>query len=401
MKNPHKKSVKIGSIQIGSGFPVAIQSMTNTDTANVEATVEQIIALSEAGSEIVRMTVNNEESARAVPEIKSKLLAKGMEVPLVGCFHYNGHILLSKIPECAEALDKLRINPGNVGFGSKRDKNFETMINIAIQYNKPVRIGVNWGSLDQSLLAKLMDENANLRNPLSSEEVMIEAIISSALESASLAEKIGLPENMIVISAKVSRVVELQKVYAELAKRSNYALHLGLTEAGMGLKGAVATASALAPLLLQGIGDTIRCSLTPEPNGDRTEEVRICKEILQSLSLRHFAPQVSACPGCGRTTNTFFQELATKTQSYIDEEIKLWRQKYSGVEKLNIAVMGCIVNGPGESKHADVGISLPGTGEQPVAPVFVDGKKFATLRGENIAEEFKTILNEYIKKRFS
>tara|TARA_Y100000782_G_scaffold41136_1_gene45757 strand:+ start:197116 stop:198339 length:1224 start_codon:yes stop_codon:yes gene_type:complete len=394
-------AVKVGNVVIGGGAPVVVQSMTNTDTADVEATYQQVKALYEAGSEVVRLTVNTEEAARAVPQIRAKLLADGLDVPLVGCFHYNGHKLLHDVPECAEALAKYRINPGNVGFGKKRESQFELMIEAAIKHNKPVRIGVNWGSLDQDLATRLMDENAALSKPLPSDYVMREALVQSALLNAQKAESMGLAKDKIILSAKVSRVQDLVAVYRALAERSNYALHLGLTEAGMGSKGIVATAIAEGLLLQDGIGDTIRASLTPEPGAGRELEVKVCQELLQVMGLRHFAPQVTACPGCGRTTSTFFQELAGKVQGYIESEIANWREKYPGVEELNIAVMGCIVNGPGESKHADIGISLPGTGEAPTAPVFIDGKKAHTLRGAGIAEEFQQILSDYISQRFS
>ncbi len=394
-------AVKVGNVVIGGGAPIVVQSMTNTDTADVEATYQQVKALYEAGSEVVRLTVNTEEAARAVPQIRAKLLADGLDVPLVGCFHYNGHKLLHDVPECAEALAKYRINPGNVGFGKKRESQFELMIEAAIKHNKPVRIGVNWGSLDQDLATRLMDENAALSKPLPSDYVMREALVQSALLNAQKAESMGLAKDKIILSAKVSRVQDLVAVYRALAERSNYALHLGLTEAGMGSKGIVATAIAEGLLLQDGIGDTIRASLTPEPGAGRELEVKVCQELLQVMGLRHFAPQVTACPGCGRTTSTFFQELAGKVQGYIESEIANWREKYPGVEELNIAVMGCIVNGPGESKHADIGISLPGTGEAPTAPVFIDGKKAHTLRGAGIAEEFQQILSDYISQRFS
>ncbi len=394
-------AVKVGNVVIGGGAPVVVQSMTNTDTADVEATYQQVKALYEAGSEVVRLTVNTEDAARAVPQIRAKLIADGLDVPLVGCFHYNGHKLLHDVPECAEALAKYRINPGNVGFGKKRESQFELMIEAAIKHNKPVRIGVNWGSLDQDLATRLMDENATLSKPLPSDHVMREALVQSALLNAQKAESMGLAKDKIILSAKVSRVQDLVAVYRALAERSNYALHLGLTEAGMGSKGIVATAIAEGLLLQDGIGDTIRASLTPEPGAGRELEVKVCQELLQVMGLRHFAPQVTACPGCGRTTSTFFQELAGKVQGYIESEIANWREKYPGVEELNIAVMGCIVNGPGESKHADIGISLPGTGEAPTAPVFIDGKKAHTLRGAGIAEEFQQILSDYISQRFS
>jgi (E)-4-hydroxy-3-methylbut-2-enyl-diphosphate synthase len=400
IKRHKTHQVKVGNVLVGGDAPIVVQSMTNTDTANVEASVKQIIELHEAGSEIVRITVNNDESAVAVPYIYEKLLAQGYNIPLAGCFHYNGHRLLTEYPECAEALAKYRINPGNVGFGQKRDQQFEMMIETALKYNKPVRIGVNWGSLDQELSTKLMDENSKSNSPKTADEIVREALLLSALTSAKKAEEIGLPADKIIISCKVSRVRDLIEVYRELAKRSNYALHLGLTEAGMGSKGIAATASALSPLLLDGIGDTIRASLTPRPGESRTTEVTVCQEILQTLGLRSFTPQVSACPGCGRTTSTFFQELADKIQSFLKEQMPVWKQSHPGVVSMNVAVMGCIVNGPGESKHADIGISLPGSGESPVAPVFIDGEKRYTLRGERIAEEFQEIVVEYVKKRY-
>jgi (E)-4-hydroxy-3-methylbut-2-enyl-diphosphate synthase len=374
--------------------------MTNTDTADVGATVRQIVELVEAGSEIVRVTVDRSEAARAVPRIRDELLRRGVTVPLVGDFHYNGHRLLAEVPELAPALDKLRINPGNVGFGEKRDRQFEAMIEVALRHDRPVRIGVNWGSLDQDLAARLMDENAARPDPQPPEAVLREALVRSALESAAFAERIGLPPNRIVLSAKVSRVPELVAVYRELARRSHYALHLGLTEAGMGREGIVASTAALSILLAEGIGDTIRVSLTPRPREARSTEVLVCRDVLQALGLRRFAPRVSACPGCGRTTSTFFQELAGRIQSWLDARMPEWRSRYPGVETLDVAVMGCIVNGPGESRHADIGISLPGSGERPVAPVFVDGEKVATLRGERIAEEFQAMVEAYVERRF-
>lgn len=392
--------VKVGHVTVGGGAPVVVQSMTNTDTADVKATFEQVKALYKAGSEIVRVTVNTEEAARAVPRIKEMLDKEGLSVPLAGCFHYNGHTLLTEIPECAQALAKYRINPGNVGFGKKRDSQYEMMIETAVKYDKAVRIGVNWGSLDQQLSTRLMDENAALDNPKPADFVMREALVQSALLSAQKAEEIGLSRDRIILSAKVSRVQDLIAVYRALAARSNYALHLGLTEAGMGSKGIVATAIGEGILLQDGIGDTIRASLTPEPGADRTLEVKVCQELLQVMGLRYFAPQVSACPGCGRTTSTYFQELAGKIQDYIREQMPVWQKHYPGVESMNVAVMGCIVNGPGESKHADIGISLPGTGEKPVAPVFIDGKKAHTLRGDHIAEEFQQILDDYVTRRY-
>jgi (E)-4-hydroxy-3-methylbut-2-enyl-diphosphate synthase len=393
-------AVRVGDIVIGGGAPVVVQSMTNTDTADVEATVRQVIELAEAGSEIVRVTVNTDEAAKAVAPIRERLWLRGCDVPLVGDFHYHGHLFLSRHPDCAKALAKFRINPGNVGFGAKRDKQFEVMIEAALHHDRPVRIGVNWGSLDPALSTKMMDQNAERAEPKAADEVLREALVVSALASAAKAEEIGLPADRIVISAKVSRVQDLIAVYRELAARSRYALHLGLTEAGLGAKGIVATTAALAPLLQAGIGDTIRASLTPRPGESRTQEVVVCQELLQALALRSFTPQVAACPGCGRTTSTFFQELAEKIETYLRAQMPVWKQSYPGVETLNVAVMGCIVNGPGESKHADVGISLPGTGEHPVAPVFVDGKKAHTLRGERIAEEFQAIVADYVEQRY-
>lgn len=392
--------VTVGTIKVGGNAPIVVQSMTNTDTADLNKTVSQIKELYHAGSEIIRLTVNNDAAAKNIENIKNKLISENINVPLVGCFHYNGHKLLTDYPSCAQALDKYRINPGNVGFGKKKDKQFEMMVEAAISNNKPIRIGVNWGSLDQDLSAQLMDKNAKLLKPLPSDAVLREALIQSALSSAEQAEKIGLTADKIIISCKVSRTLDLIAVYKELAKRSNYALHLGLTEAGMGSKGIIATTSALSTLLLDGIGDTIRASLTPQPGENRSVEVTTCQEILQSLNLRFFTPQVSACPGCGRTTSTYFQELADKIQTYLKESMPQWKMTYPGVETLNVAVMGCIVNGPGESKHADIGISLPGTGESPIAPVFIDGRKAMTLRGDHIAEEFMSILNSYIDTRF-
>ncbi|WP_394699132.1 flavodoxin-dependent (E)-4-hydroxy-3-methylbut-2-enyl-diphosphate synthase [uncultured Cohaesibacter sp.] len=394
------KAVKVGSVTVGGGAPIVVQSMTNTDTADVDSTVAQVAALHKAGSELVRITVDRDEAAKAVPKIKERLLRVGVDVPLVGDFHYIGHKLLGENPACAEALDKYRINPGNVGFKDRRDKQFSTLIELAMQYDKPVRIGVNWGSLDQELLTRLMDENSTSANPLPAQKVMHEAIIQSALLSAARAEELGLGGDKIILSAKVSQVQDLVAVNTELALRSDYALHLGLTEAGMGTKGIVASSAAMGMVLQQGIGDTIRVSLTPEPGGDRTREVQVAQELLQSMGFRSFIPIVAACPGCGRTTSTVFQELAQSIQTDIRTNMPIWREKYPGVEALNVAVMGCIVNGPGESKHADIGISLPGTGETPSAPVFIDGEKAATLRGENIAEEFHTMVLDYIEKRF-
>ncbi len=393
-------AVRVGNVTIGGDSPVIVQSMTNTDTADIDRTVRQVRELAAAGSEIVRVTVNNEAAARAVPVIRDQLDVLGCDVPLVGDFHYNGHRLLQDVPDLATALAKLRINPGNVGFGEKRDRQFEQMIEAALRHDRPVRIGVNWGSLDQDLAARLMDENAARPEPHPADHVLREALVRSCLQSAAFAERLGLPASRIVLSAKVSRVQDLVAVYRELARRSNYALHLGLTEAGMGLKGVTATAAALSLLLQDGIGDTIRASLTPRPNEPRTQEVVVCQEVLQALGLRSFVPQVTACPGCGRTTSTFFQELAEGIDGWLKAQMPVWQARYAGVEELKVAVMGCIVNGPGESKHADIGISLPGTGESPVAPVFVDGKKVATLRGEGIAAEFQAMVLAYVERRF-
>ncbi|MBS0532539.1 MAG: flavodoxin-dependent (E)-4-hydroxy-3-methylbut-2-enyl-diphosphate synthase, partial [Proteobacteria bacterium] len=381
-------AVDVAGVTVGGGAPIVVQSMTNTDTADVEGTARQIAALARAGSELVRITVDRPEAADAVPRIKERLARMNVRVPIVGDFHYNGHTLLSDYPGCAEALDKYRINPGNVGFKNKRDPQFTQIVEMAIKHGKPVRIGVNWGSLDQELLTKLMDENSQSANPIDARAVTHEAMVQSALLSAARAEKIGLPKNRIILSAKVSAVQDLIAVYTELARRSDYALHLGLTEAGMGTKGIVASAASMGVLLQQGIGDTIRISLTPEPGGDRTREVQVAQELLQTMGLRTFVPLVAACPGCGRTTSTTFQELASDIQSFIRDSMPEWKKQYPGVETLNVAVMGCIVNGPGESKHADIGISLPGTGEQPTAPVFVDGKKVATLRGATLSADF-------------
>ncbi len=399
---PRRRSlaVRVRGVTVGGGAPVVVQSMTNTDTADVDATVRQIIELVEAGSEIVRVTVNTLEAARAVPRIRERLDARGLDVPLVGDFHYNGHRLLAEVGELATALDKLRINPGNVGFGAKRDRQFEAMIEAALKSERPIRIGVNWGSLDQRLLARLMDENAKRHPPAPSDAVLREALVRSALESAAEAERLGLAPERIVLSAKVSRVPDLVAVYRELARRSDYALHLGLTEAGLGLKGVVASSAALAILLHEGIGDTIRVSLTPRPGEPRSTEVRICRELLQALGLRSFQPEVSACPGCGRTTSRVFLELAREIEDWLEARMPEWKRRYPGVEGLKVAVMGCIVNGPGESRFADVGISLPGTGEAPAAPVFVDGRKVATLRGPNLAEAFKRIVEDYVARRF-
>jgi len=392
--------VKVADVIVGGGAPIVVQSMTNTDTANVEATVEQVAALSRAGSELVRITVDRDEAAKAVPHIRDRLARRGISVPLVGDFHYVGHTLLRENPAAAEALDKYRINPGNVGFKDKKDRQFGEIIEIAMRWSKPVRIGVNWGSLDQELLTRLMDENAASDAPQNARAVMHEAIIQSALLSAQRAEELGLGSDKIILSAKVSAVQDLVSVYTKLAQRSRHALHVGLTEAGMGSKGIVASAAGIGLLLQAGIGDTIRVSLTPEPGGDRTLEVKVSQEILQSLGLRSFMPVVAACPGCGRTTSTVFQELARDVQDMIGERMPEWRRQYPGVEKLSFAVMGCIVNGPGESKQADIGISLPGTGEVPAAPVFIDGNKAMTLRGPNIAAEFKRIVEDYIESRF-
>jgi len=393
-------AVGVGGVTVGGGAPVVVQSMTNTDTADVEATARQVADLARAGSEIVRVTVDRDEAAAAVPRIKERLLRIGVTVPIVGDFHYIGHKLLADHPACAEALDKYRINPGNVGFKEKKDRQFAAIVETAIRHAKPVRIGANWGSLDHELLTRLMDENARSSAPLDARAVTREAMVQSALLSAERAEEIGLPRERIILSAKVSAVQDLIAVYLELARRSDYALHLGLTEAGMGSKGIVASSAALAVLLQQGIGDTIRISLTPEPGGDRTLEVRVAQELLQTMGFRVFVPLVAACPGCGRTTSTTFQELAGDIQAFIHESMPDWKRRYPGVESLNVAVMGCIVNGPGESKHADIGISLPGTGEQPAAPVFIDGNKVATLRGAAVASQFKQMVLDYIERRF-
>jgi len=392
--------VRIGPVTVGGTAPIVVQSMTNTDTADVEATVAQVHAFARAGSELVRITVNTEEAAAAVPYIRDRLAQQGATVPLVGDFHFNGHRLLKAHPACAEALAKYRINPGNVGRGSKRDPQFAEMIEVACRNEKPVRIGVNWGSLDQELLTRMMDENSQRPEPLEANDVMREALVVSALDSAARAEALGLPHDRIVISCKVSGVQDLIAVYRNLASRCDYALHLGLTEAGMGSKGIVASTAGMAVLLQDGIGDTIRVSLTPEPNGDRTQEVIVAQEILQTMGLRAFMPMVVACPGCGRTTSTYFQELAQKIQSHIRHQMPQWRKQYEGVETLTVAVMGCVVNGPGESKHANIGISLPGTGERPVAPVYLDGEKGPTLKGERIAEEFQELIEQYIAKTY-
>jgi (E)-4-hydroxy-3-methylbut-2-enyl-diphosphate synthase len=392
---------RVGGVSVGGDHPVVVQSMTNTDTADPAATAEQVALLAAAGSELVRVTVNTREAAAAVPEIVRRLRDRGVRVPLVGDFHYNGHTLLTEFPECARLLDKYRINPGNVGVGEKHDDNFRRMIDVAVANGKPVRIGVNWGSLDRALLTSLMDANHRRKEPLTDREVVLEAMRESALRSAELAERCGQPHDAIILSAKVSDVRDLIQVYRALASASDHPLHLGLTEAGLGAKGIVASTAALAVLLHEGIGDTIRVSLTPAPGGDRAEEVRVCQQVLQSLGLRHFAPQVTSCPGCGRTTSTFFQELAADVTAHIQQRLSAWRERYPGVEQLNVAVMGCVVNGPGESKHADIGISLPGNGEDPRAPVFVDGKLAVTLKGEHIAEDFARLLDDYVARRFT
>ncbi|TPL47562.1 flavodoxin-dependent (E)-4-hydroxy-3-methylbut-2-enyl-diphosphate synthase [Mesorhizobium sp. B2-4-6] len=399
---PRRQSVgvSVGGVMVGGGAPVVVQSMTNTDTADIDQTVAQVAALHRAGSEIVRITVDRDESAAAVPRIHERLLRLGIDVPLVGDFHYIGNKLLADHPACAEALAKYRINPGNVGFKDKRDRQFAAIVEMAIKHDKPVRIGVNWGSLDQELLTRLMDDNQAKGSPLTAQEVTREAIVQSAILSAEMAEEIGLGRDKIILSAKVSGVQDLIAVYTELATRSDHALHLGLTEAGMGTKGIVASSAAMGILLQQGIGDTIRISLTPEPNGDRTREVQVSQELLQTMGFRQFVPIVAACPGCGRTTSTVFQELAQSIQADIRKNMPVWREKYPGVESLKVAVMGCIVNGPGESKHADIGISLPGTGETPTAPVFIDGKKAATLRGPSIAQDFEKMVGDYIEQRY-
>jgi (E)-4-hydroxy-3-methylbut-2-enyl-diphosphate synthase len=392
--------VLVGKVAIGGGAPIVVQSMTNTDTADAAATARQVAELARAGSELVRITVNTPEAAAQVARIRARLDAIGCRVPLVGDFHYNGHKLLTQFPDCAQALAKYRINPGNVGKGAKHDEQFSTMIECAMRYGKPVRIGVNWGSLDQELLARLMDENGKLAEPLEAEQVMREAVIRSALDSAAMAQEIGLPAERIVISCKMSQVQDLISVYRALAARCDYALHLGLTEAGMGSKGIVASAAAMGVLLQEGIGDTIRISLTPEPGGDRTREVIVAQELLQTMGLRAFTPMVTACPGCGRTTSTYFQELADKIQSYLRAQMPVWKAEHPGAENMRVAVMGCVVNGPGESKHANIGISLPGTNETPVAPVYVDGEKTVTLKGERIAEEFQAIVEKYVAEHY-
>jgi (E)-4-hydroxy-3-methylbut-2-enyl-diphosphate synthase len=393
-------TVKVGNVRVGSSAPVVVQSMTNTDTADVQGTIQQVAALATAGSELVRVTVNNDAAAVAVPAIVEGLAKLGIDVPIVGDFHYNGHLLLKKYPECARTLAKYRINPGNVSIGRKDDDNFRTMIECAVENQKPVRIGVNWGSLDQALLTRMMDENSKRPQPADARDVMIEAMLVSAIDSARAAERYGLRHDQIILSAKVSGVRDLIEVYELMAARCDYALHLGLTEAGMSMKGIVASTAGLAPLLLKGIGDTIRVSLTPKPGGDRTEEVQVAQQILQSLGIRSFAPQVTACPGCGRTSSTYFQELTQDIQGYVRDSMPVWRERYPGVEELKLAVMGCVVNGPGESKHANIGISLPGTFEDPKAPVYVDGRLMTTLRGDDIVNEFKKILDDYVDARY-
>jgi (E)-4-hydroxy-3-methylbut-2-enyl-diphosphate synthase len=393
-------TVKVGNVRVGSSAPVVVQSMTNTDTADVQGTIQQVAALATAGSELVRVTVNNDAAAVAVPAIVEGLAKLGINVPIVGDFHYNGHLLLKKYPECARTLAKYRINPGNVSIGRKDDDNFRTMIQCAVENQKPVRIGVNWGSLDQALLTRMMDENSKRAQPADARDVMIEAMLVSAIDSARAAERYGLRHDQIILSAKVSGVRDLIEVYELMAARCDYALHLGLTEAGMSMKGIVASTAGLAPLLLKGIGDTIRVSLTPKPGGDRAEEVQVAQQILQSLGIRSFAPQVTACPGCGRTSSTYFQELTQDIQSYVRDSMSVWRERYPGVEELKLAVMGCVVNGPGESKHANIGISLPGTFEDPKAPVYVDGRLMMTLRGDDIVNDFKKILDEYVHARY-
>jgi (E)-4-hydroxy-3-methylbut-2-enyl-diphosphate synthase len=400
---PRRRSVavNVGPVKIGGSHPVVVQSMTNTDTADVTSTVNQVMALATAGSELVRVTVNTEEAARAVPRIVETLHKFGVRVPIVGDFHYNGHILLRKYPDMARALSKFRINPGNVNIGKKHDDNFRTMIEAAVEFDRPVRIGVNWGSLDQALLTRMMDENSRLPEPLDAKEVTRRAIVMSAIESAKAAERYGLARDHIILSAKVSAVQDLISVYRMLAAECDYALHLGLTEAGLGSKGIVASTAGMGVLLQEGIGDTIRVSLTPLPNGDRTEEVIVCQQILQALELRSFTPQVTSCPGCGRTTSTFFQDLADQIQTYLRQQMPIWKSRYTGVEEMKVAVMGCVVNGPGESKHSDIGISLPGTFEEPVAPVYVDGKLKCTLRGDHIVQEFIAILSDYVDRRYA
>ena len=401
LKRRSSVAVKIGNVWVGGHHPIVVQSMTNTDTADVMSTVNQVMALAQAGSELVRVTVNTEAAAQAVPKIVDTLDKFGVRVPVIGDFHYNGHILLKKYPDCARALAKYRINPGNVNIGKKHDDNFRVMIEAAIEYDRPVRIGVNWGSLDQSLLTRMMDENSKLADPLDAKEVTMNAIVASAILSAEAAEHYGLSRDKIILSAKVSGVQDLIAVYRKLAAQCDYTLHLGLTEAGLGSKGIVATTAAIGVLLQEGIGDTIRASLTPLPNGDRTDEVIVCQQILQALELRSFTPQVTACPGCGRTTSTFFQDMADQIQTYLREQMPVWKGKYSGVEEMKVAVMGCVVNGPGESKHSNIGISLPGTFEEPVAPVYVDGKLSTTLRGDRIVAEFIQILDNYVDRRYA
>jgi (E)-4-hydroxy-3-methylbut-2-enyl-diphosphate synthase len=391
----------VGGVRVGSDAPIVVQSMTNTDTADIPATVEQVAALARSGSELVRVTVNNEEAAAAVPHIVEKLDKQGVRVPIIGDFHYNGHVLLTKYPGCARDLAKYRINPGNASIGTKGDNNFRTMIEVAVKHNKPVRIGVNWGSLDSALLTRMMDENSQLAEPKDARDVTMEAMVVSALNSAELAEKYGLRPDQIILSAKVSGVQDLIDVYRSLAARCQYPLHLGLTEAGMGAKGIVASSAAMGVVLQEGIGDTIRVSLTPAPGGDRSEEVRVAQQILQSMGIRSFTPQVTACPGCGRTTSTFFQEMAEQIQSYLREQMPAWKGRYVGVEEMKLAVMGCVVNGPGESKHANIGISLPGTFEEPKAPVYVDGRLFTTLKGDRIVAEFIEILDEYVDSHYA
>ncbi len=403
MFSPRRKSVavRIGSVTLGAGHPIAVQSMTDTPTADVAATVAQVEALTRAGSELVRLTVNDRDAAAAVPQVREQLDKRGVAVPLIGDFHYNGHKLLAEFPECAETLDKYRVNPGNVGRGSSRDPHFTQFIELACRHQKPVRIGVNWGSLDAALLTELMDENAKLESPLDAEAVQREAMVQSALRSAARAEEIGLPHDAIVLSCKMSRVPLVVQVYTELAQRCDYPLHLGLTEAGMGTRAVVSTSAALALLLQRGIGDTLRVSLTPEPGGERTAEVRVACDLLQSMNLRHFMPAVTACPGCGRTSSDYFQRLAQDIEHYISEQMPVWKKQYPGVENLNVAVMGCVVNGPGESRHADIGISLPGSNENPSAPVYIDGERVCTLSGDHIAEEFQEMLLDYVEKRYT
>ncbi len=397
----HSAAVSVGKVKVGGGHPIVVQSMTNTDTADVVSTVNQTMALAQAGSELVRVTVNTDEAARAVPKIVETLNKFGVRVPIIGDFHYNGHLLLKKYPEMARALAKYRINPGNVNIGKKHDDNFRIMIEAAVEYDRPVRIGVNWGSLDSALLTRMMDENNLLAEPLDARTVTLQAIVRSALESAQAAEQYGLRRDQIILSAKVSGVQDLIRVYRMLAAECDYALHVGLTEAGLGSKGIVASTAGIGVLLQEGIGDTIRASLTPLPNGDRTDEVIVCQQILQALELRSFTPQVTACPGCGRTTSTFFQDMADQIQTYLRTQMPVWGARYSGVEEMKVAVMGCVVNGPGESKHSNIGISLPGTFEEPVAPVYVDGKLKCTLRGDRIVEEFLTILNDYVDRTYA